>query len=599
MALGSYDNFDLSIERLGTGYRVQVLRSTVGEADEPFQLPSVPGPSDLGAVLFGAAFAGEVLTAYRRSLDAAERHDKGLRVRLMVENAPELADLPWERLYDPGRGRALGLSVETPLVRYLALPEPARALAVQLPLAILAVIASPKGYPPLDVEAEWDALENALAEVTAQGLVELHRLDQPTLNALQRQLRRQPFHVLHFLGHGGFDPGSGEGLLLMSDSRGNARAVRASALATILGDHRSLRLVVLNACQGAQTGGSNPYAGTAQRLVQSGIPAVVAMREAVSDAASLAFAYEFYLALAGGYSVDAAVVEGRKALFAEGNAEEWGIPALFMRATDGRLFEIETRPKPEAVTAPEARERPHTPMPHGQPAAAFTRRARPAMGGDSISHFAVNSAATLGCLVCDRADPCTIYLLCDYSGLTGPNNVMQVGDLVVQPGLADGGDQSSDMIAVLARWGEMSSDPAAAKTNLSAAIAEVIDLADVSPQVRGRGYLAGVRTVRPGQRVVAVGRTSGQAAGRVLRVGASITLPGQVPLAFDDVIMTTELLHAGDSGTVLLDEDNYALGLGFASGSGASYFIPMQRVLDTLAVDLVTRSLWEELAPSH
>lgn len=340
MAQRSYDNFDLSFEPQGAGYRARVLRSAVGEADEPFVPPSAPGAADPGTVLFEAAFTGEVLTAYRRSLDAAERHDKGLRVRLLLDDAPELADLPWERLYDPSRGRALGLSVDTPLVRYLALPEPARALAVKPPLAVLAVIASPKGYPPLDVEAEWSALENALAELMTQGLVELRRLDQPTLNTLQRELRRQPYHVLHFLGHGGFDTDSGEGVLLLADSGDNARAVRASALATILGDHRSLRLALLNACQGAQTDGANPYAGSAQRLVQSGIPAVVAMREPVSDAASLAFAHEFYLALAGGYPVDAALVEGRKALFAEGNAEEWGIPVLFMRSADGRLFEI-------------------------------------------------------------------------------------------------------------------------------------------------------------------------------------------------------------------------------------------------------------------
>lgn len=599
MAQRSYDNFDLSFEPQGAGYRARVLRSAVGEADEPFVPPSAPGAADPGTVLFEAAFTGEVLTAYRRSLDAAERHDKGLRIRLLLDDAPELAELPWERLYDPSRGRALGLSAETPVVRYLALPEPARALAVEPPLAVLAVIASPKGYPPLDVEAEWSALENALAELIAQGLVELHRLDQPTLNALQRELRRQSYHVLHFLGHGGFDPGSAEGLLLMADSSGNARAVRASALATILGDHRALRLAVLNACQGAQTSGANPYTGTAQRLVQSGIPAVVAMGTVISDAAALAFAHEFYLALAGGYPVDAALVEGRKALFAEGNAEEWGIPVLFMRSADGRLFKIAARSELEVVEAPEPRQRQAPPVRQSQPEATFTRRARPAMGGDSIGHFAVNSAATLGCLVRDRADPGMIYLLCDYSGLTGPSNVMQIGDLVVQPGLGDGGNLASDVIAVLARWGEMSSDAAAGRTNLSAAIATVLDLADVSPQVRGRGYLAGVRPARPGQRVVAVGRTSGLVEGRVLRVGASITLPGQVALPFDDLIVTTYMLQAGDSGAVLLDEQNYALGLGFASGGGLAYFIPMQRVLDALEVDLITEAVWREVAPQQ
>lgn len=590
MAQRSYDNFDLSLERLGAGYRVRV-RSAVGEAAEPFLLPQPASTPEPGAALFQAAFTGEVLTAYRRSLDAAARQGQGLRIRLLLADAPELADLPWERLYDPSRNRALGLSTETPLVRYLALPEPGQALAVSPPLAVLAVIASPRGYQPLDAAAEWAALQEALGDLAAQGLVRLTRLAQPTLNALQRELRQGPYHVLHFLGHGGFDPDSGEGVLVLADAADNARVVRASVLATILADHRSLRLAVLNACQGAQAGGADPYAGTAQRLVQGGIPAVVAMRTAISDAAALAFAHEFYLALVGGYGVDAAVVEGRKALYAEGNATEWGIPALFLRAPDGRLFEIETEP---ASASEDEADESETLSPHRAQPAPVTRRSRPAMGGDSIGHFAVPSAATLGCLVRDRADPATIYLLCDYTGLSGPGSVMQTGDPVVQPGIYDGGDPAHDVIAVIARWGEMSSDPAAAAANLSVALATVLDPADVSPQVRGRGYIAGVRPARPGQRVFIVGRTSGQAEGRVLRVGASLVLPGQIAVPFADLIMTTPLVQGGDSGAVLLDEQNYALGLGFAGGGNASYFIPMQRVLDALAVDLVTEAVWRE-----
>lgn len=590
----NYLNFDLSIERADAAYRSRVLTSPVGEANAPFDPPSASAaPADAGRLLFQAAFTGEVLTAYRRSLDAVERRKKGLRIRLLLADVPEVADLPWERLYDPSRDRALGLSAETPLVRYLALPEPARALEVTPPLAVLAIIASPNGYPPLNVAAEWAALQSALAELANRGRVQLMRLTRPTLNELQRELRRQPIHVLHFLGHGGFDPATGEGLLVMTDAAGGPRAARASDLVTILGDHKSLRLAVLNACQGAQTDGANPYAGTAQRLVQRGIPAVVAMRTAISDSAASAFAHEFYLALAEGYPVDAAVVEGRKALLAEGNENEWGVPALFMRAPDGRLFDIEVHAETETGSfSASAEDEP--PSSQGQPAAAFTHRARPALGGDSISHFGVRSAATLGCLVRDRADRRTVYLLSDYSGLTGPGNIMQAGDPVVQPGVYDGGNPATDTIATLARWGALSSDPAAAATNLSAALATVLNLADVSPEIRGRGHLAGVRAARPGQRVYAVGRTSGEAAGTVLRVGVTLTLPGQITVPFADLIQTTALLQPGDSGAVLLDEENYVLGLGFASGS-SSFFHPMQRVLDALDVNLVTEAMWREL----
>ncbi|MCP4306519.1 MAG: hypothetical protein GY926_10515 [bacterium] len=45
----------------------------------------------------------------------------------------------------------------------------------------------------------------------------------------------------------------------------------------ILHEHRSLRLEILNACEGARSSRTDPFSGTGKSLVQQGIPAVVAM----------------------------------------------------------------------------------------------------------------------------------------------------------------------------------------------------------------------------------------------------------------------------------------------------------------------------------
>jgi CHAT domain-containing protein len=67
-----------------------------------------------------------------------------------------------------------------------------------------------------------------------------------TLRKMQRRLRRAEYHVLHFIGHGGFDARIGEGVLAFEDDAGHSQLVRTSHLGTVLADHSTLRLAVLN-----------------------------------------------------------------------------------------------------------------------------------------------------------------------------------------------------------------------------------------------------------------------------------------------------------------------------------------------------------------
>ncbi len=257
-------------------------------------------------------------------------------------------------------------------------------------------------------------------------------------------------------------------------------------------------------------------------------------------------------------------------------------------------------------------ERPAAPQvrAHEAPAAANTARARPAMGGDSIGHYRAG-AATLGCLVVDRKPPRSVYVLCDLSGLCPTGASRRVGDPILQPGKADGGDLSTDVLATLARWATLRDDPLAAADNLSVAIAQVSSLEEVSPAIRGRGFVQGVRQAQPGMSVSGVGRTSGDVSGSVQQTDATIDLPwpidqvddpastggadGRVSVLFSELIATSPMMTAGDSGMILLDGDNYALGLGFATSGKASFFIPIGKVLDTLNVDLVTEAVWQGL----
>ncbi len=292
---------------------------------------------DYGARLFQAVFSEQVYTNFVTSYNLALQLGKGLRLQLRISD-PRLMNLPWEYLYNPDSKSYLSQDNKSPVVRYLDWGGQVVPLSVELPLRILVVIASPDGLPNLKVEEEWLRLNRALDPLIKRRLVQVDRLKKPTLDFLQSYLRRNTCHILHFIGHGVFNPTTKEGLLNFENDEGKNQEVKGQHLGSILRNHASLRLVVLNACEGAQTAINDPFAGIAQSLVQQGLPAVIAMQFPITDQAALKFSHEFYAALADGYALDAALTEARVAIFATGNNIEWGTPVLFMRSTDGKLF---------------------------------------------------------------------------------------------------------------------------------------------------------------------------------------------------------------------------------------------------------------------
>ncbi len=389
MASRRYLNFDLLLEQEGEGrYQARVTDSPLGDTPSVrFQLPFDattlenlllkldPGRSgtrrvgatgqqqsamDFGGPLYDAVFTGDLALAWQRSMDRARAEDAGgLRLRLRLNDAPAIAGLPWELLYDSKSNSFLAQSERTPVVRFLDVPQVPRPMTVDGPLKVLAIISAPVDLEELDVEAEWRRICDALAPRIDAGLVVLDRLPSATLGELGDWLRQHPTHVIHFVGHGDFDARLREGVVYFQDNHGKSSPVTSSILGPFVRDHDPLRMVVLNACRSARSDALDPFAGMAQGLVQQDATAVVAMQFPISDRAAVTFTGEFYGALVEGLPVDQAVSSARKALLAE-YRDEWATPVLFMRSPDGNIFE-NVHAVPGAVPAPVPSPRPPKP----------------------------------------------------------------------------------------------------------------------------------------------------------------------------------------------------------------------------------------------
>jgi formylglycine-generating enzyme required for sulfatase activity len=334
-----YENFDLLLDAVDTGYRARVIRSLAGDAVARFGAPTPGGsPEDVGAVLYAAAFGGQVDACFRSSLAAAERLGVGLRIRIRIsEEAWELSSLPWESLYLRDLDRFLARSPLTPVVRYLELPEQPRSLAVGPPITVLAVVASPEDQDTLSIDQEWAQLQEALAPLSRSLVLDVLR--HATRENLHARLSSGPVHVLHYFGHGYFDDAEGEGGLVLEDIAGASDFVSGRSFKELLADLDEPRLVFLSACEGARSGKTQPLGGVAQRLVQAGVPAVVAMQTPVSEAGSRVLSAAFYRGVAAGLPVEAALGDARR-LMAAVDSAEWAVPVLFSRCDDLQLLSI-------------------------------------------------------------------------------------------------------------------------------------------------------------------------------------------------------------------------------------------------------------------
>jgi CHAT domain len=256
--------------------RAKVQAALLAVAASARRSPETERPvRDVGQELFAALLGiGEVAGCYRASAAPAAEQERGLRLSLRTDS-PELAGLPWEAMYDQAAGAYICRQEQ--LVRHIPVPRVPAPFTVSPPLRILGVVSVPQGLAALNVARERDLLTSALAPLVTLGLAEVAWAPSATWDGLHALLLNEAWHVLHFIGHGGFDPDADEGILALTTADGGPDLVEASRFTDLLRQARPMpRLVVLNSCSGATAGTTDLFAGTAAALTRAGVLDLIA-----------------------------------------------------------------------------------------------------------------------------------------------------------------------------------------------------------------------------------------------------------------------------------------------------------------------------------
>jgi len=305
-----------------------------------------------------ARIAGEAGRRFSVEVDAAlEAGAPSAETETARECATLLLGLPWELLHDGNAflfqgAKPVRVRRRLPATRVLDVP------VVATPIRILLVTARPEDDACGYIDHRASALPLVEATEALGGLVRIHVLDPPTLTALREELdrarrAREPYHVVHFDGHGVYDQRAGLGGLCFEDPQDIGKleqrrhlTVYTNDLGPLLSEQR-IPLVFLEACQTAQA--EKASESVASELLKVGVASVVAMSHSVLVETARRFVEAFYDALARGDRVGDAMLHGQRTLkddnfrgriFGAGELrlEDWFVPVLFQEKDDPQLF---------------------------------------------------------------------------------------------------------------------------------------------------------------------------------------------------------------------------------------------------------------------
>ena len=365
--------------------------------EDYLQYPQDPAPkiarriegrmAEMGTALFMAVFqanedAHDLWATLRTQLN-----DTRVEISTGVEEATAI---PWELIRDPKTDVPLALRARSFVRVYSQAAQRPKLPAISTgPIRILLVICRPSAGKDVPFRSVASRIVKGLSEEVRANF-QLDVLRPPTFEQLGRTLRAakergEPYHVVHFDGHGTYaeleDSGrlgnlvSGLSKLVLAGSgrpgphgyllfenpavKENAQLVGGPLLGTLLVE-TDVPFLILNACRSAHAEPLNSplspeeaekknihekvraFGSLAQEVMDVGVVGVVAMRYNVYVVTAAQFVADLYAALTQGQTLEEAATLGRKILHDQPLREiaydprplqDWTVPVVYSAAS--------------------------------------------------------------------------------------------------------------------------------------------------------------------------------------------------------------------------------------------------------------------------
>lgn len=217
--------------------------------------------------------------------------------------------------------------------------------------------------------------------------------------------------------------------------------------------------------------------------------------------------------------------------------------------------------------------------------AGLTSKIRPVEPGYCISPYDAAYSGTAGCIVADKNKK---YILSNNHVLAD-TNTKAINTKIVQPSVVYGGNTDDDVIALLSDYVkiEFISGDNYPRNLMDAAIAEIINENEITNSIALIGQVSGINIIpKVGDIVKKAGMTSEKTYGGILYTDAIVSIDYDENKAaiFEHQILTTGMISPGDSGSLILDNNNYAVALGFAGSETVSVATPINYILKEFGV---------------
>ena len=223
----------------------------------------------------------------------------------------------------------------------------------------------------------------------------------------------------------------------------------------------------------------------------------------------------------------------------------------------------------------------------------LSKRIRPLQGGYSISPGGQRFfTGTLGCVVTKKSGKERLYFVLSNSHILSGENTLKVGTKIIQPAALDGGDIVKDKIGLLSKSIpiKFESKISSPVNYMDAAIAKLDDKSLASNLIALSGEVKGVLKPSLRLRVKKTGATTGLTKGRIQTVNATIEVDtdgdGKKIALYKNQIISDIKNDGGDSGALVLDLFNNAVGLLFGGTDKSCIFTDIKTVLKAFSVEI-------------